>query len=46
MQNQFYDSILVNESPFENELINLGLVFDFEPFFFDLGYAVVVKNKY
>ena len=46
MQNQYGGSNLFYESPFENELVNFGLVYQFESFIFDLGYAKVVKNKY
>jgi hypothetical protein len=46
MQNQYGENNLFDESPFENELVNFGLVYQFESFVFDLGYATVVKNKY
>jgi len=46
MQNQYGGSNLFDESPFENELVNFGLVYKFKSFVVDLGYATVVKNKY
>jgi len=46
MQNQYGGTNLYDESPFENEIVNFGLVYKFKSFVFDLGYATVVKNKY
>ena len=47
LQNQYgNNNLLLSESPFENEIINLGFIYDFKSFVFDLGYATVVKNRY
>ena len=37
---------LRSKSPFENELLSIGLTYKSESFSIDLGYAMVVKNKY